>query len=83
MLAHQAAPQAEASELKTAPLSAIGPAGNNVEIAQVVTPPPKQTQTQASAAMPHTASDLPLMMVLGLLSLGLALALPRISRAIF
>jgi len=48
--------------LKTAPVEAIAPTGEPVELAQVVAPPP--------AALPNTASSLPLIGLLGLLALG-------------
>jgi len=47
--------------LKTAPVEAVKPTGEVVELAQVVEPPPM---------LPRTASPLPLIGLLGLLSLG-------------
>lgn len=47
--------------LKTAPVEAVKPTGEVVELAQVVEPPPM---------LPQTASPLPLLGLLGLLSLG-------------
>ena len=66
--------------LKSAPIMAIQPTGDEVELAQVVTPPPAQTEvpevaTNAPASLPATASQLPLTMMLGLLALGCAIAL--------
>ena len=65
-------------QLKKTPIKAIQPTGEEVELAQVVTPPPAQklvanstTPTQVAAAtMPKTASPLPLIALLGLLALG-------------
>jgi hypothetical protein len=63
--------------LRSAPIMAIQPSGEEVELAQVVTPPPADTEvaTVASASLPGTASQLPLTALLGLLALSGALAL--------
>jgi len=69
------------AQLYQAPVKAIQPTGQEVEIAAVVTPPPAaeivpDAPTQVAAAMlPQTASSLPLIGLLGLLALGGALAL--------
>jgi LPXTG-motif cell wall-anchored protein len=64
--------------MKTAPLKAEQPAQQEVEIAEVFTPPPPSA-TQAAAApnpmpkrLPKTGSSLPLIGLLGLMSLGAA-----------
>ena len=67
-------------ELKRASIMAIKPTGEEVQLAEVVTPPPAQTEVAkaepaAPAALPNTASPLPLIGLLGLLALGGALAL--------
>jgi hypothetical protein len=67
-------------ELTRAPIRAIQPTGEEVQLAQVVTPPPAETQvaeTHVAMArtLPHTASSLPLIGLFGLLALGSALAL--------
>ena len=63
--------------LKSAPVMAYQPSGQQVELAQVVTPPPAQNEiaTAAPASLPATASQLPLIALLGLLALGGAIAL--------
>jgi hypothetical protein len=66
--------------LKHAPLTAVKPTGEEVEIAQVITPPPAQQKETADATermeqLPQTASQLPLLGLIGLLSLGAGLAL--------
>jgi hypothetical protein len=58
--------------LKKAPIMAVTPKGEEVEIAQVVEPPPVQI---ASAHLPQTASILPLLALIGLLSLGAGLVI--------
>jgi hypothetical protein len=71
--------------LKQAPLTAVKPTGEEIEVAQVVTPPPAQ-QTEAAATpermkrLPQTASPLPLLGLIGALSLGAGLALMVISK---
>jgi len=63
-------------ELKRAPIMAIQPTGEEVQLAQVVTPPPVEVAMAAPPAeLPHTASNLPLVGLFGLLALGGALAL--------
>jgi hypothetical protein len=66
-------------ELKRAPIMAIKPTGEEVQLAEVVTPPPTQIETAVASvpkqALPATASPLPLIALLGLLALGGALTL--------
>jgi hypothetical protein len=57
--------------LKTAPVVAVKPTGEEVELAQVVAPPPM---------MPATASPLPLIGLLGMFSLGAGFALSLIQK---
>lgn len=58
------------AELKRAPVMAIRPTGEEVELAQVVTPPPVEEPTQLAKALPATASPLALIALFGLLALG-------------
>jgi hypothetical protein len=71
-------------ELKRAPIKAVQPTGEEVHLAQVVTPP-SAAETQASAQaeapavaakpmLPSTASQLPLFGLLGLMALAAGLA---------
>jgi len=67
-------------QLKQAPILAIQPTGEEVQLAQVVTPPPPADVQLATAAapqvtLPATASTLPLIALLGLLALGGALTI--------
>jgi hypothetical protein len=65
-------------ELKQAPVMAIQPTGEEVELTQVVTPPPArelvaektEPAQPAAKALPSTASSLPLIALLGLLAFG-------------
>jgi hypothetical protein len=71
--------------LKHAPLTAVKPTGEEVEIAQVITPPPAQQKETADATermeqLPQTASLIPLFGLIGLLSLGAGLALMGILK---
>lgn len=67
------------AELERTPVTAVRPSGEEVEIAQVVTPPPAEetlvAQNTPEPALPKSASPLPLIALLGLLALGGALTL--------
>jgi len=59
-------------ELKQAPIMAVQPSGEEVQVAQVVTPPPPQElepTVLAQTSLPATASPAPLIGLLGLLTL--------------
>jgi hypothetical protein len=60
--------------LRTAPIEAVAPTGEPVELNQVVEPPPAET-IAAVEPLPTTASSLPLIGLIGLLSLGAGFAL--------
>ena len=66
--------------LKEAPIKAVTPRGEEVEIAQVVEPPPVQTASARLPVLPQTASTLPLLGLIGLLSLGAGFALSVFSK---
>jgi hypothetical protein len=89
-------------ELKRAPIMAIKPTGEEVQLAEVVTPPPAETEVAASApaaavaepqvaalpapaihetTLPATASPMPSIALLGLISLAGAFAVAAASRA--
>jgi hypothetical protein len=64
-----------AVQMKEAPIMAIQPTGEEVQLSEVVTPPPAAPVDQsADRALPATASPLPLFALLGLLALGGAFA---------
>jgi len=67
------------AQLRQAPVQAIQPTGEEVELAQAVTAPPPE-QLVASAALPGTASDLPLIGLFGLMALCAAFALGAFAR---
>jgi hypothetical protein len=56
--------------LRSAPLMAIKPTGEDVAIVEVITAPPMRT----AAHLPKTASDMPLLAMMGFLCLGLGLS---------
>jgi hypothetical protein len=56
--------------LREAPLKVVTPAGEEVEIAEVVEPPPVQT-----ASLPKTAGDMPLLALMGFLCLSVGISL--------
>lgn len=66
------------AELKRAPVMAVQPSGEEVQLAAVVTPPPAQAMTANAAStvatkteeLPATASDLPLIALAGLVALA-------------
>jgi hypothetical protein len=64
-----------AVQLKEAPIMAIQPSGEEVQLSEVVTPPPAPVaDVSADRTLPATASPLPLIALLGLLALGGAFA---------
>jgi hypothetical protein len=68
----------EVVALKQAPIMAVQPTGEEVQLAEVVTPPPAETEVAMAAVaetLPTTASPLPLFALFGLLALGGLLAL--------
>jgi hypothetical protein len=66
--------------LKTAPVEAVAPTGDPVELAQVVEAPPVETPAPADDPLPKTASPLPLIALIGLLTLGAGFALSAFSK---
>jgi len=68
------------AELKRAPIMAIQPTGEEVQLAEVVTPPPAPVEV-AAAELPHTASWLPLIAMFGLLALVVAWVMRRAENA--
>jgi len=68
-------------QLKQAPVLAVQPSGQEVEVAQVVTPPPDLAKVAElpEQTLPKTASPLPLIGLLGLLALGGAFALRAVT----
>jgi hypothetical protein len=70
------------TEMKRAPIMAIKPTGEEVQLAEVVTPPPAQTEATAvtEKTLPATASTLPLIGLLGLMALGGAFAVRTAAR---
>jgi hypothetical protein len=69
-------------ELKRAPIMAIKPTGEEVQLAQVVTPPPAETQvsTAPETTLPATASTLPLIGLFGLIAVGGAVAVRAVAK---
>lgn len=69
----------EVAELKEAPVEAVTPAGEEVPLAQAVEAPPVETAS-AAETMPQTASGIPLLALIGMLSLGAGIGLWAFSR---
>jgi hypothetical protein len=84
------ATEPEVAQLMQAPVMAIRPTGEDVEIAAVVTPPPAAelqpdpapAPTLLAAVLPATASNLPLIALFGLLALGGGLALRQVQKRV-
>jgi hypothetical protein len=77
---------APAETLATAPVVAVKPTGEEVAVTEVVTPPPAEVaaaETPAPAeTLPQTASYLPLVGLIGLLSIGAWFGLSALSKRI-
>lgn len=73
------------AQLQAAPVMALKPSGEEVALVEVVTPPPAEPQTTTAAAvetLPATASDVPLVGLIGLLTLGSAIAVGSFAKRI-
>jgi len=70
------------AQLRAAPVEAVQPTGQTVELAQVVTAPPAEELIASAAVLPHTASMLPLMALLGLLALSASFVLGAFAKRI-
>jgi hypothetical protein len=68
--------------LKKAPIMAVLPRGEEVEIAQVVQAPPAQVASVRPTRLPQTSSQLPLVGLLGLLSLSAGFGISIFARRI-
>jgi hypothetical protein len=70
--------------LKTAPIEAVAPTGEPIELAKVVEAPPaaaaEPVTVAAAAPLPETASSLPLIALIGLLTIGAGFALSAFSK---
>jgi hypothetical protein len=75
-----------AMELRRAPIMAILPTGEEVQFAQVVTPPPAETPVATApeptlqTTLPATASRLPLIALLGMMALGGAVIVRTVAK---
>jgi hypothetical protein len=71
-------------QLKQAPIMAIQPTGEEVQLAQVVTPPPAEVAAIVAEPVPEelpkTASPFPLIGLFGLLALSAALAIHVVAK---
>ena len=72
-------------ELRQAPVMALEPTGETVEIAQVVTQPQDETvvaQNEPAPALPATGSTLPLIALFGMLAFGGALTMGFVQKRV-
>jgi len=70
----------EVAALKEAPVEAVTPAGEEVPLAQAVEAPPVETASAAAEPMPKTASEMPLLALIGMLSLGAGIGIWAFSK---
>ncbi len=80
----QSAAEPVVEQLKQAPIMAIKPTGEEVKLAEVVTPPPAAASVASTVAeeLPRTASPFPLIGLFGLLALCAAFTLRLIARRV-
>ncbi len=78
----QSADEPTVVALKSAPIMAIQPTGEEVPLAEVVTAPPAEVvaATADAPALPATGSTLPLIGLLGLMTLGAAFAFRSVTK---
>jgi len=80
----KSADEAPVAALKEAPVTAVKPTGEEVAVTEVVEPPPAQIAAvqapERTKRMPKTASALPFLGLVGLLSLGAGFALSVIPK---
>ena len=62
--------QQDTTQIKKAPVKAVAPSGEEVEIAEVVATAPIPSQAATKSSLPQTASDLPLLALIGALALA-------------
>jgi hypothetical protein len=67
-------------ELRQAPIMAVQPSGQEVEVAQVVTAPPVEVAQNDPPQLPGTSSSVPLIALLGMLALGGAFTISLIQK---
>jgi len=72
------ATEAPVVALKEVPIRAVRPSGEDVALTEVVEPPPVQIATR----LPKTAGELPLLALMGLLSLSLSFGIRSSARAL-
>jgi len=73
-------PEVPVETLRAAPIVGVKPTGEEVPITEVVQPPPAQPVAEPTKRLPQTASPLPLLGLIGLLSLGAGFALRVIPK---
>jgi hypothetical protein len=71
------------TQIKQTPVKAVTPSGEEIEVAEIVaTQPISMAQAATASALPKTASSIPLLALLGLLSLAAGLGLRAIARGL-
>jgi hypothetical protein len=70
------------AQSKQVPVKAVTPSGEEIEVSEVVVSQPVSPQQVAANALPKTASSIPLLGLLGLLSLAAGLGLRAAARVL-
>ena len=66
-------------DLKTVQIEAVKPTGDVVPVAEVVKAPPTEVAKLEEPALPKTGSDLPLLALAGVASLGAAIVMKKFA----
>jgi hypothetical protein len=69
-------------QIKQAPVKAVTPSGDEIEVAEVVLSQPMTVNAPPAPSLPKTGSDLPLLELIGLLALGASVGLRIVARNI-
>lgn len=70
----------DTAQIKQTPVKAVSPSGEEIEIAEIIESQPVVVPTEAPSSLPKTGSSLPLLSLVGLLSLGAAGVLREAAR---
>lgn len=70
----------DTAQIKQTSVKAVSPSGEEIEIAEIIESQPVVVPTEAPSSLPKTGSPLPLLLLVGLLSLGAAGVLHEAAR---
>jgi hypothetical protein len=72
----------EATQIKQTPVKAVTPSGEEIEVAEVVVSQPVTQAEATPSSLPKTASFMPLLALIGFLSLGVGFSMRKAARSI-